>query len=204
MTARTAANDTAAVVLAAGGGSRFPGTKQLAEVDGLPLVAHAVAAAHAADITQVLVVVGHDAKRVARAAGRGGHAWIVSNPDHGLGQASSLRAGITAASALADVEVLVVLLGDQPRIAPQAVRAVSQAVRFGADAARARYDDGPGHPVAFARRVWPRLAAVQGDVGARNVLATLEVIEVPIAGATPPDVDTAADLRHLSGEAAGT
>ncbi len=192
-------SDVAAVVLAAGAGSRFPGTKQVAEVDGLPLVAHAVATAHASEIDRVLVVVGHDGEEVARAAGRGGAVQVIWNPDHRHGQSSSLRAGIDAASELEGVEVVVILLGDQPHVSPEAVRGVTAAVRGGAEAARARYDDGPGHPVALARRVWPRIVRVEGDVGARTILPTLALTHVRVPGRAPVDVDTTSDLGRLGG-----
>jgi molybdenum cofactor cytidylyltransferase len=186
-----------AVVLAAGHGERFGATKQLAEVDGLPLVGHVVATAHAAGVGRVLVVVGHEGDAVATAAARGGDLEVVDNPDHADGQSTSLRAGILAASRHPDAEVAVVLLADQPGITADVVRTVAAAVLQGPEAARASYADGPGHPVAFARRVWPRLTEVTGDAGARHLLAELEIAEVPVGGRVPGDVDTPRDLDEL-------
>jgi molybdenum cofactor cytidylyltransferase len=181
------------VVLAAGRGRRFGGTKQVAEVDGLPLVAHAVRVAHDAGLGRVLVVVGHDAEVVAAAAGRGGAVEVVVNPEHAAGQSTSLRAGLEAASA-GDAEVAVVLLADQPAVEPAVVREVAAAVQGPVAAARARYADAAGHPVAFARRVWPRVAAVTGDRGARDLLTDLAVVEVAVAGVAPRDVDRPDEL----------
>jgi molybdenum cofactor cytidylyltransferase len=181
------------VVLAAGQGRRFGGTKQVAEADGLPLVAHAVRVAHDGGIGRVLVVVGHDAEAVAAAAARGGAIEVVDNPDHALGQSTSLRAGLAAAGD-GDAEVAVVLLADQPGLDPAVVRSVVAAVQDDVEAARARYADGAGHPVAFARRVWPRVAAVTGDRGARDLLADLAVVEVPVGAAAPRDVDRPDEL----------
>lgn len=185
----------AGVVLAAGSGSRFGGTKQLAQLEGRPLVAHAVQAAAAASLEPVLVVVGHDADAVAAAAGAG--VEVVVNPDHGRGQAGSLRAAVHALSA-GRAEAMVVLLGDEPRVAPAAVRAVQAELAAGAAVARAVYDDRPGHPIGFARRVWPELLAARGDQGARQLLDDLDVVAVPIAGDAPTDVDTRADLDAMS------
>ncbi len=190
-----------ALVLAAGSGVRFGGgTKQLAEVDGLPLVAHAVATAHAAGVERVVVVVGHDQAAVAAAARRGGDAEVVVNPDHTLGQASSLRTGITVVAADDQATVAVVLLADQPGITPAAVRAVAAAVEGGRAAARARYLDGPGHPVAFSRPAWALLAEATGDVGARHLLEVLDVAQVAVEGPVPRDVDTLADLHAARDE----
>jgi molybdenum cofactor cytidylyltransferase len=190
------------VVLAAGQGRRFGGTKQVAEVDGLPLVAHGVRVAHAAGIGRVLVVVGHDAEAVAAAARRGGPVEVVVNPDHAAGQSTSLRAGFAAASA-GDAEVAVVLLADQPAVDPAVVRAVVAAIQGPVEAARVRYADAAGHPVAFARRVWPRVAAVTGDRGARDLLADLAVVEVVAGGAAPPDVDRPDELPATVDPTAG-
>jgi molybdenum cofactor cytidylyltransferase len=181
------------VVLAAGRGSRFGATKQLAVVEGLPLVAHAVRAAHAAGIGRVLVVVGHDGEAVMAGARRGGEVVEVVNPDHAAGQSTSLRAGLEAATA-EGAEVAVVLLADQPGVDPSVVRAVAGAVTGPVEAARARYEDGPGHPVALAHGVWRRAAAVTGDRGARDLLAELALVEVEVPGRVPVDVDAPEDL----------
>jgi molybdenum cofactor cytidylyltransferase len=184
---------TVAVVLAAGRGSRFGATKQLAEVDGLPLVAHAVRAAHAAGVARVLLVVGHAAEAVVAGARGGGEVVEVANPDHAAGQSTSLRAGLEAAEG-EGAQVAVVLLADQPGVEPAVIRAVAAAVGGSVEAARARYEDGPGHPVALARSVWPRAAAVTGDRGARDLLADLVLVEVEVPGSVPVDVDAPSDL----------
>jgi molybdenum cofactor cytidylyltransferase len=181
----------AVVVLAAGRATRFGATKQLVEVDGRPLVRHAVDTARAAGLDPVLVVVGHDADAVRRALPAG--VTVVDNPAHADGQATSLRAGVAAATATR-AGALVVLLADQPGISTAAVRTVVAAHAGGALVARARYDDRPGHPVLFDRSVWPALAEVSGDVGARDLLRRLSVTDVPVAGPCPADVDRPEDL----------
>jgi molybdenum cofactor cytidylyltransferase len=192
------------LVLAAGAGERYGATKQLATVGGRPLVAHAVATALEAGADPVVVVVGHDGERVAAAARDAGPVEVVVNAAYRSGQASSLVAGIRALSQRQDVEVAVILLADQPGVAPAAVRAVATALGRvrgpgGArpDAARASYADGLGHPVAFRRPAWARLPTVTGDAGARHLLEDLEVVHVRVPGEVPTDVDTPADLRRV-------
>lgn len=183
-----------AVVLAAGSATRFGATKQVAEVAGIPLVARAVATAHAAaTVDEVHVVVGHDADAVAAAARTGGPVELVHNPAHASGQSTSLRAGIGSAAS-SDASVAVVLLADEPDVTSSAVDGVVTAVRRGALAARARYDDAPGHPVAFARGAFDPLLSVEGDRGARDLLAELGAVEVTVPGPRPRDVDTPDDL----------
>jgi molybdenum cofactor cytidylyltransferase len=183
-----------AVVLAAGSATRFGATKQLAELDTRPLVTHVVDAALAARADVVVVVVGHDGDRVAAAAAEAGPVMVVANPDHLAGQSTSLRTGIAAAQRAA-AEVAVVLLADEPDVSVAAIDAVISAVADGAPAARAGYEDGPAHPVAFARRTFEALLEVAGDRGARDLLADLGVNEVPVAGPRPGDLDTPADLE---------
>jgi molybdenum cofactor cytidylyltransferase len=180
---------TVAVVLAAGRATRFGTTKQTADLDGRPLIGHVVAAAHAAGVAEVLVVVGHDATAVAAAAATGGPITVVTNPDYADGQATSLAAGLVAATGTG-AEVAVVLLADEPDVTAAAIGAVAAAVTGPVGAARARYDDAAGHPVAFARSVWPGLVELRGDRGARDVLADLGVVEVAVAGPRPRDLDT--------------
>jgi len=181
----------AAVVLAAGRSTRFDGLKQLAEIEGRPLVAHAVDAARQGGLDPVLVVLGHAAPMVEAALPVG--AVPVLNPRYAEGQATSLIAGVEAADT-AGADALVVLLADQPGIDPTAVEAVATALAAGSPVVRATYDDRPGHPVGFARSTWARLLELTGDEGARQVIDELSPRDVPVAGPCPADIDTADDL----------
>lgn len=183
--------EVAALVLAAGRGTRFGATKQLAEVGGQPMVLHAVATARQAGLAPIVVVVGHDADRMREALPE--DVVVVDNPRFTEGQASSLRAGV-AATTRTSADALVVLLADQPGIDPEVVRRVVAAHAAGHLVVRARYDDRPGHPVLFDRSVWPALTEVSGDVGARDLLQRLAVQEVEVPGPCPPDVDVPGDL----------
>lgn len=188
-----------ALILAAGRGERFHGgTKQLASVAGRPLVAHAVATARAAGVDRTVVVVGHDGDAVAAAVrAEDPSAEIVSNPDHAEGQAGSLVAGIRAVARDPGARVAVVLLADQPGVSAEPVRAVAAAVLGGVPAARARYADAAGHPVAFARELFDQLTGVSGDAGARHLLGDLDLAHVLVGGTVPDDVDTVEDLARI-------
>ncbi len=90
-----------------------------------------------------------------------------------------------------------VTLGDQPRVATDAVRRVI-AARNGAAAVRATYGGRPGHPVLLERELFAPLRDVSGDLGARNLLMSVPVLEVPcedLGGGE--DVDTPAELDAL-------
>lgn len=176
------------MVLAAGAGRRFAPDrpKQLAHVDGRPLLAHALDAAHALD--DVVLVLGARADEILMAVDPG-TARVVVAEDWDEGLSASLRAGVAAA---AGAERVVIVLGDQPRVTAAAVRAVAEAAP-GADAVRARYGADPGHPIALGLRLMARVPGLRGDVGARDLLAGADVVEVDVPG-DPADVDVEADL----------
>ena len=179
-----------AVVLAAGGGSRFVGSghKLLVERGGRTVVEHAIAAAHEA-LGDVLVVTGAAPLPEAVRAMPG--ARLVHNPNWADGQATSLAVAIEAATKLAAIDALVVGLGDQPDISPAAWRAVAAST---APIAIATYDGRRRNPVLLHRSVWPLLPTT-GDEGARAVtrLRPDLVEEVPCTG-SPDDIDTLEDV----------
>lgn len=189
----TAAPTISAVVLAAGTGSRFGGTKQLARLRGKPLVQHAIDAA-AGEVDEVVVVLGHDADAVASALRLPPRGRIVPNPRYAEGQASSLAAGLRACAPTSAAAV--VLLADQPGIRPEHVRALVAAFRARpAPAIRLRFADAPG-PALLHRRIWPELERLEGDAGARAWLdAHPEAISwVELDEPAPRDVDRPEDL----------
>jgi len=184
-----------AIVLAAGRATRFGSTKQLAVVDGKPLVQHAVDAAAGGGCDEVVVVLGHDADRVERALRLPPNARMVRNPSFAEGQSTSLRAGLAALGG--DSEAAVVLLADQPGIEPTDVAAVIEGHRStGAPIVRARFRGVPGHPVLLSRDLWPDAMTSTGDAGARELIAARpdRVHHVDIDRDPPPDIDTPTDL----------
>jgi len=187
------------LVLAAGEGRRFGGPKQLATLDGAPLLVHALRAVAALD--PVVVVLGARAEEV-RGAVPAGVARVVVAPDWAEGQAASLRAGVAALGA---VDAVVVVLADQPGITPAAVAAALAArdpARF--DAVRAVYGDAPGHPVVLERALLARVPALRGDEGARGLLRGARVRALDLTGlADPRDVDTPEELAALNGALTG-
>jgi nicotine blue oxidoreductase len=182
---------TVAVVLAAGGGSRFRGDahKLLAVVDDRPLYAHAVEAACVAGVGPVFVVTGAVALDLPPEVAE------VRNPAWAQGIATSLQAGIVAAGA-AGHDAVVVGLADQPGVLPEAWRLVAGDRRT--PIAVATYGGGRGNPVRLAATVWPELP-VTGDEGARLLMHRCPelVTEVPCPG-SPDDVDTVEDLGRWS------
>jgi molybdenum cofactor cytidylyltransferase len=181
------------LVLAAGAATRFGAPKQLADLDGVPLLEYALRTMTAAPVGRVVVVLGSGADEIARAVDlHGAHPLVCARWDEG--QSASLACGLAE---LADCEAVVVTLGDQPRVSPDAIRRVI-AARNGAAAVRATYGGSPGHPVLLERELFDQLRNVTGDKGARNLLLSVHVLDVPcddLGGGQ--DVDTPAELDAL-------
>ncbi|MHB1583242.1 MAG: nucleotidyltransferase family protein, partial [Acidimicrobiales bacterium] len=191
----------AAVLLAAGGGTRFgdAGHKLLAPLRGRPLFAWALRSALAADLDALVVVTGAVPLDEIVAEESGDRTVVVHHDRWRDGQAGSLQAGI-AWCAEHGVDAAVVGLGDPPFVGPAAWRTVAAATD--APVVTASFGGRRRPPVRLARAVWGLLPR-EGDDGARVLMRRRPdlVAEVACRG-DPVDVDTPEDLRRA--EAAGT
>jgi molybdenum cofactor cytidylyltransferase len=201
----------AAVVLAAGSGTRFGGGKMRALLGGRPLVAHVLAAARAAGMERLVLVLGRDAAEVLTAlraaegaAGDLHGVLVVLNAAPERGMASSLRLGLAAATADPTPAGVVILLGDQPRVRPEVIAALldaSVSAPSGTLAVVPEYAaDGAPNPVLLLPAAVTLVAELDGDRGLGALLAARpeRVVRVQVAGANP-DIDTPADLVALEG-----
>jgi molybdenum cofactor cytidylyltransferase len=187
-----------AVVLAAGSARRFGALKQTVEVRGTPMVSRTVRAALDGGAAAACVVVGHEAGRVERALGplhADPRVGIVHNPDHARGMGTSLAAGVRSVGERAGA--VVVMLADMPAVDAQLVRAVVDAYRGScARVAAPRTSRGTGHPVILRSELFDELSALDGDAGARGIVAREadRTVTVDPPAGTQVDVDTPDDL----------
>jgi molybdenum cofactor cytidylyltransferase len=187
------------LVLAAGLSRRLGRPKQLLSVGGEPLIRKTVRQVLASSLDQTIVVVGDRAAEIATAVADL-PVRIVVNPDTALGQSTSVRVGL--ASLPEEAEAAVFVLGDQPEVEPCVIDALIDSWRAARPAVVVpQYVEGVSNPVLFDRRVFPELAAIEGDVGARAVVlahrAAGDLEVVPVDVHTPADVDTEGDYRAL-------
>ena len=186
------------MILAAGAGRRFGGPKQLADLDGRPLLEHPIEAMlKVRQIDRVVVVLGAYADEIRDRMHFGDAEPILCrNWDEGL--AASLRTGLAQ---LLKAEAVVVLLGDQPLVTPRVIAGALAQASTG-DAVRATFAGKPGHPVVIPRRLFPSVARLHGDTGARDLLANIGAHEWECGHlCRGDDVDTPEQLAALQGAA---
>ena len=181
------------LVLGAGGSKRLGRPKQTLPYRGGTLLGHVVGVARECAFDQTIVAIGGAASDVRAGVDLSG-VEVVTNDAYGEGCSSSIAAALSAVRG--SVDVLVLMLGDQPGVTAGTVRALL-AGRADAPLAVCRYDDGRGHPIAFSREVFGELANLHGDKGVWKLLDRGPVVEVPIPGPIPLDVDTPDDYRAV-------
>jgi molybdenum cofactor cytidylyltransferase len=188
------------LVLAAGGSARLGRPKQLLRYGERTLLDAVLDTARACPFRQLVVALGGSAERVRAEVDLAG-ADVVVNGAFGEGCSSSIAAAMGAVDQRADS--LVLMLGDQPGVEVAAVEALV-AGRGAAPLAVCMYDDGRGHPFAFAREVFGELAALHGDKAVWKLIEQRpdDVAEVRVPGPVPRDVDTWEDYEAVLAAAA--
>jgi molybdenum cofactor cytidylyltransferase len=186
------------IVLAAGAGTRFGGEKLTARLRGRPVLQHVLDALAAAGVQDPIVVLPPSGLDQARIEWRQAEHVVNGEPSRGL--SSSVRVGWTAAFEPPDAPVAVmIVLGDQPAVAPRLIRAMIEAPL---DAERPviapRYADGGRNPVRVERSAAPLIEQLEGDRGLGPLLdAHPELVRVLEQDTVNPDIDRPSDLEAL-------
>lgn len=184
----------AAVLLAAGSSSRMRGRDKLLEpVDGAPLLQRVATQLVQSGVDEIVCVSRPEdaARREALASLSLTH---VENPLAAEGMATSISKGIATLST--KVDAAIVVMGDMPEIASADIDRLIAAFDPEEDRSiiRAVTPEGvPGHPVLFGRRFFEVLRNLDGDRGARAIVAEHPefVVDVALAGQSAvTDLDT--------------
>ena len=183
---------TAAVILAAGASTRLGEPKQLITIHGETLLARTIRIAQESGVDEVFAVLGANAEALRAHA----HiATIVENPHWQQGMATSIRAGITAASAY---DAILLLTCDQPAVTPFHLLQLLVASEEGKRIAASTYAARTGVPAIFPQKYFPELLTLEGDNGARHLLREHqdEVVKVVLENGEL-DLDTPQSLQAI-------
>ncbi|GBC84113.1 Nicotine blue oxidoreductase [bacterium HR11] len=189
-----------AVVLAAGASTRLGTPKQLIRFRHRRLLEHVIYAAVTAGFRPVVVVVGAHADRIRQTVVLPPGVRWVENPQWPGGMSTSIRTGLTAlVEADPSVAGALLMACDQPYVSAALLRRIQAAYRrTGAPVVACAYGGTFGVPALFDRSLFPELQALQGDRGAKSVIAKYLDRAVQVSfpwGAI--DIDTAADRAKL-------
>lgn len=191
------ARDIRGLLLCGGQASRFGSDKLL--TGAMPIAGQA--ARRMKDAMDNVVAVIPLGKRELRALLEREGCAVIETDRTARGMSGSLVAGLEATES---AEGWVIALGDMPRVRVETIRAVAAAVAGGVAIALPVDSGGRrGHPVAFAAHLREELLALQGDVGAREILTRhadeIHAIETDDKGIFV-DIDTPRDLESLKGD----
>jgi molybdenum cofactor cytidylyltransferase len=188
------------LVLAAGGSKRIGRPKQLLPYGPVTLLGHVLQTARGCGFDQLLCVLGGGADAVRAGVDLDG-VTVVENRQYGEGCSSSIAAALSAVDQRCDV--LVLMLGDQPGVSAATVRTLLDG-RGDASLAACAYADARGHPLAFARASFGALAALHGDKGVWKLIdrGGEELVDVPVDGPVPLEVDTWEDYQVVLAQVA--
>jgi len=187
----------AAVILAAGGSRRLGQPKQLLRYRGTQLIVSTARLARQSVGGKVIVVLGDQQQRLRCLLHRHDqNLVIVNNSRWREGLATSLKAGLQQVPPAASA--VLILLVDQARITTSDVgRLVTCWQKRPGKPAAAYYLGRAGVPAVIPRRWFNDIRALDGNIGARQLLRSLGAISLVDVPTAEFDVDTPADATAL-------
>ena len=186
-----------AIVLAGGSGSRMGGSKPLIRLGDLPLLRHVIDRLKESKVDDVVVVLGHRSAAIRKAVSLE-DVRVVENPDYADGMSTSIRTGLRAVKD--DAEAALIVLADQPLISSKTInRLVDYFLERKPGIVTPVFRGFRGNPVLIARRLFPEMARITGDIGCRAIFddhpTEIDTVDVDDPGVLI-DIDTPEDLER--------
>ena len=185
------------LIPAAGSSSRMRGRDKLLELVGDEAILRRQARL-ALDASPLVIVTLRVADRARSSTLQGLKLRLIPIPDAATGMAASLRRGVQ----LADANGLMILPADMPDLTSDDLRGMLASFAETPDHILRATDAAgtQGHPVIFPAALYPEIAMLQADQGARAILARHKVrlFALPDAHATT-DLDTPEDWSAWRG-----
>ena len=193
---------TAGVILAAGMSKRFGQPKQLAKIGHKYLTEWVLDSALASRLARVVLVVGHEHPKIIQALGskiNHPRLQVVINYRYQQGQSGSLQAGLS--SIQQNFDSVMFMLGDQPRLRPGTIDFLLESFWQSEKSICVPVcSEISGNPTIFSRAMYASLMAIEGDIGAREVIRSNQehILYVELEDAQSfIDVDTPQDLENF-------
>ena len=169
--------------------------KQIIPLSGVPMLEKVLMTLRKSNVERVIVVLGANAAEVKKRV-RFAEELVVINPRYAEGMSSSLKLGLRRAGSEADA--VIIALGDQPFVRPPTIdKLVATYEKTRARIVIPTFRGARGNPVLFDKSVFPQIAGIRGDTGAKSVVrrnaADVLEVEVPDRGVLV-DIDTPSDL----------
>ncbi|MCP4020448.1 MAG: molybdenum cofactor cytidylyltransferase [Desulfobacteraceae bacterium] len=186
------------IILAAGSASRMGRTKQTLPFQGKPILSHVIENALAANLSRVIVIIGHDAKQIKKEIDFS-KVLLVENKAFAKGQSESIKAGLNAISSPCDGAMF--LLGDQPLVDKSIINIlILKFYESNAPIIIPFYKEKRGNPVIFSDSLFPELHTLSRDTGARVLFKEYQTDIHKVIVNHPGiliDVDTPQDYQNL-------
>jgi len=187
-------SNIAAIILAAGSSSRLGQPKQLLEYFGERLLDRALRITQQANVQKIYIVLGANAETIQATCKLSG-ATVLINKDWATGMASSIRTGIAALPVT--TQQALILTCDQPAANADHLVALLTVASSHNTSSASTYAGKIGTPAVFSERVFSNLLKLEGDIGARALLQSEEVVTLPLPDGEF-DIDTPEDLAAIS------
>ncbi|MEQ1798240.1 MAG: nucleotidyltransferase family protein [Lacibacter sp.] len=196
----TSYTNTGVIILAAGASSRLGSPKQLLIYSGAPLLQHSIEVAQLSDARSVIVVLGANADLINDEL-KASTVKIVINSQWKEGMASTIRYGLQTLLELnPQTEAVVLMVADQPFVTAELLNNLIDVNRKEQRSIVAcKYGTTFGTPVLFAKRFFPELMELTGDVGAKGLVRKyMNDAAFVVFQKGTIDIDTMEDYQSLS------